>query len=228
VRDPSVRVTMGTPIVEGGVARIPVTVENADRLGGALVALRYPSARYTASLELPEAHDWLDLQDVGAGVATVGLVRLDQDPTRHQPRARSFELRLTLRPGEHHGGDVAVSDVQFSSPEGASLEGGPIPSATPVAGHSLVELSQARPNPFSGETRFTVKVVERGDASVGVFDLAGRRVALLHRGVLEAGTHEFIWRGTFDDGSPAPGGVYFYRATLAGDTAARRLVRLEN
>ena len=38
-------------------------------------------------------------------------------------------------------------------------------------------------------------------------------MATLFRGRAEAGTREFVWRRTRDDGTLVPSGVYFYRVS---------------
>lgn len=69
-------------------------------------------------------------------------------------------------------------------------------------------LSPVFPNPFNPQATFTVAVEETQHVRVEVFDLLGRRVALLHDGPLAAGTpHSF----TFDAGH-LPTGRYLLRA----------------
>jgi len=58
-----------------------------------------------------------------------------------------------------------------------------------------------------------VSIAEPTQAEVAVFDLSGRRVATIQRGVLPAGTSNLEWNGRRADGSRAAGGIYFYRLT---------------
>lgn len=62
---------------------------------------------------------------------------------------------------------------------------------------------------------------------VSVYDIDGRRVATVYHGDLGAGAHEFSWRGRSTDGSAARSGLYFVRATVAGQVITRRAVFLE-
>ena len=84
------------------------------------------------------------------------------------------------------------------------------------------------PNPFrAGEpTTFSLAVPTRGIVDVGVFDVAGRRVTSLHDGILEAGTHQFRWRGRVKGGSPAPAGVYFLKVTSDAGARSRKMLLL--
>jgi outer membrane protein assembly factor BamB len=77
------------------------------------------------------------------------------------------------------------------------------------------------PNPFNPSTTISFVTREAGPVDLGVFDAAGRRVRTLARGLhLEAGTHEFIWNGADQSGSPLASGVYFARVEsgLAGES----------
>ena len=81
-------------------------------------------------------------------------------------------------------------------------------------------LSAAYPNPFNPETQFTLSVARAQHVRVEVYDVAGRRVALLHDGPLPAHeAHAF----TFDAGR-LPSGLYLYRAVGETFTASRPAV----
>jgi flagellar hook assembly protein FlgD len=53
---------------------------------------------------------------------------------------------------------------------------------------------------------------------LAVFDVQGRRVALLRDGILAAGSHTFNWDGTDDHGRAVARGLYFARLECAGST----------
>jgi hypothetical protein len=63
-------------------------------------------------------------------------------------------------------------------------------------------------------------------ADVSVYDVAGRRVATLHRGALDAGVHRLTWSGPGASGSgPRPGaGIYFVRALIDGQGLRTRIL----
>jgi len=69
-------------------------------------------------------------------------------------------------------------------------------------------LSAPLPNPAAGPTRMTLTVAETQAVTITVYDALGRSVALLHDGILAAGTGHLI---AFD-GSELPLGVYVVRA----------------
>jgi flagellar hook capping protein FlgD len=97
----------------------------------------------------------------------------------------------------------------------------------PPPGDSLkAGLSASAPNPFSDRTTFAVSLADPTLAEVAVFDLSGRRVTTIHRGLLPRGTSNLAWDGRRQDGSRAAGGIYFYRLTLPERVVTRRVVLL--
>jgi beta-lactamase superfamily II metal-dependent hydrolase len=84
----------------------------------------------------------------------------------------------------------------------------------------------ASPSLVRGSTRFAFSVPQRGEVELGVFDVAGRRVATVFRGTLEPGPASFDWdRGT-DHGRSAAPGVYFARLQGFGRTQLTRMTLL--
>ena len=88
-------------------------------------------------------------------------------------------------------------------------------------------LSPARPNPTLHLSRMDLTLTRARSVDIGVFDIAGRRVATLARGVLEPGTHPLVWDGRDDRGLAARSGMYVVRAIGDGLEVTRRIVRLE-
>ncbi|MFN3596288.1 MAG: T9SS type A sorting domain-containing protein [Rubricoccaceae bacterium] len=82
-------------------------------------------------------------------------------------------------------------------------------------------LSAARPNPFVASTRLELSVDEATTLTVAAFDALGRQVALLHEGVLQAGTYALTL-----DGSRLPPGLYLVRASDGRGNTATRSVSL--
>jgi len=73
----------------------------------------------------------------------------------------------------------------------------------PGAGWSLY---QNYPNPFNSTTIVRYSVPNRAKVVLSVYDILGRRVSTLFRGVQMLGTYESTW-----DAGKFPSGVYFYR-----------------
>lgn len=76
----------------------------------------------------------------------------------------------------------------------------------------------AHPNPFNPRVTISFAVPIAGDVELAVFDLRGRRVAVLFEGPLAPGASSVVWDGTDGRGRAMPGGVYLAR--LAGERYA--------
>jgi hypothetical protein len=98
-------------------------------------------------------------------------------------------------------------------------------SGVGVAGRapSRLALSAPWPNPASGPVVLSIAGV--GPVELGVWDLAGRRAAMLYRGTL-AGARTVSWDGRAAGGAPLPAGVYLIRLTDGAAVVARRLAWL--
>jgi hypothetical protein len=80
-------------------------------------------------------------------------------------------------------------------------------------------LTAAHPNPFAASTSFALTVPESGRTRVEVFDVLGRRVAVLHDGPLAAGPeHRFTFHA-----ADLPSGLYVVRASGEDFTQTRRI-----
>jgi hypothetical protein len=80
-------------------------------------------------------------------------------------------------------------------------------------------LAQNRPNPARGSTTVAFSVPAACEATVTVYDVAGRKVAVPFAGTAVAGENEVA----LDVSGLAPG-VYAYRLEAAGATASRKMV----
>jgi hypothetical protein len=96
-----------------------------------------------------------------------------------------------------------------------------VPGGETTAG---VLLRQNYPNPFNPSTRIDFTLESAGPVEIAVFDVAGRRVATLHEGTLDAGDHHAVWNGRGDDGRPAAAGRYQYVLKTATTRTTRSMV----
>lgn len=82
------------------------------------------------------------------------------------------------------------------------------------------QLTSAHPNPFSGQTTFSISVSEQQQVQVGVYDVQGRRVQVLYDGELPShNAHSFHF-----DARRLASGLYFYRAVGETFTETKRMV----
>ena len=82
-----------------------------------------------------------------------------------------------------------------------------------------LSLGQNFPNPFNPSTVIKYSLAEATHVTMEVFDMLGRRVAILQDGVMNAGTH----RVTFNAGTLASG-IYLYRLSTDNMTEVRQMV----
>lgn len=89
-----------------------------------------------------------------------------------------------------------------------------------------VLLMAPRPNPFRASTDLEFALARDGRATVTVYDVAGRRVAVPLDADLPAGVHRSSWDGRGLDGARVSAGVYFVELRCGADRA-RRTVLIE-
>ncbi|MEM1054392.1 MAG: M36 family metallopeptidase [Bacteroidota bacterium] len=91
----------------------------------------------------------------------------------------------------------------------------------PVANAEVARfgLGSVVPNPVQGMARVAFSLAEASEATVAVYDVQGREVAVLAKGRHEAGAHEVAW----PTGALAPG-VYVVRLLSGTEVATRRAV----
>ncbi|UCE27230.1 MAG: T9SS type A sorting domain-containing protein [Candidatus Coatesbacteria bacterium] len=81
------------------------------------------------------------------------------------------------------------------------------------------ELYQSKPNPSYGDATITFTVPETTDVRLAVYDIAGRKIAVLADDVLPAGEHTY-------EVSELPAGVYVYRLVAGSYIAVKKMVVL--
>ncbi len=76
------------------------------------------------------------------------------------------------------------------------------------------ELFQNFPNPFNPRTTIRFDLPEGRSCKITVFDMLGRRVAVLYDGYAPAGEQYVEWNGLDERGNRVSSGVYFYRLEI--------------
>ena len=98
----------------------------------------------------------------------------------------------------------------------------PVVVEEPAAVPNEAALSAAYPNPFAARTELRLRVPHRQRVVVTVYDVMGRRIAVLLDGMVDPGPAQLL---AFDAGS-LPAGVYLIRAVGETFQATRRVVRV--
>ena len=188
-----------------------------------------------------------DYEGVLARVENVKVVPFNTDPTMPPRMGGSFRVvgpyptwtdTILVSSLGHHYPDFTpvvgtwlnvngvlhiVYDVPRILPRSADDITPGLVDVTP--GGTLALSLSVEPNP--GMTQRVSFVVPRSaKVEVGVYDLLGRRVAVLARGEMPAGSYTREWDGLAADGSRVTSGVYFYRLTVGGESRTVRAIKL--
>lgn len=101
------------------------------------------------------------------------------------------------------GGAFFVDDLDFYATNVAGV---------PASATHGVELAAPAPNPVRTSAQLVLTLPRADHIDLGIFDVAGRRVATVATGLRAAGRTTLIWDGKLTSGEAAPSGVY--RAVL--------------
>ena len=153
-----------------------------------------------------------------------------QDPSFDCEQTKPYDWRVMLSTGPYEIPSGLTEIVTFAVVAGADLEAlrenadtalailkpGPL---TKRFVPSAFNLSQNRPNPVTSCTKIRFACRLSAKVKLAVYDLAGRRVAMLADRIYQPGTYEVEWR----PGEAAPG-VYLYTMEAAGERLVRTMV----
>lgn len=121
---------------------------------------------------------------------------------------------------------VNVPDgVTWTSESGIFLDQVPTGSDDPLV--AATRLNQNHPNPFNPVTTISYYLAEPSRVNLGIFDVSGKLVRALERGMMAGeGKQEIIWNGLDDAGRDVASGVYFYRLRAGTFSETRKMVKL--
>jgi hypothetical protein len=105
-----------------------------------------------------------------------------------------------------------------------STTSAPLPGVPPTG--VVITMDTPWPNPTTAGSAIRFRLPTGADASLMIFDAAGRLVRHVWTGIGTGLQQTAIWDGTHEMGFDAPAGVYFATLSSGGETAERRLVRL--
>ena len=166
---------------------------------------------------------WAD-EDLGQGPlhANFKLSRFGEEIGLFQPDGTPIDaIEFTVQAEDASFGRVSDGDEVWEiqiEPTPLAANAGGISTDTPEV-PALFRLD-AYPNPFHPVVTLRFNLPESARTRLEIFDLQGRRVALLAEGTLDAGEHEILWRGLDDKGRRVATGVYLAQVQ-AGDRKDR-------
>ncbi len=83
------------------------------------------------------------------------------------------------------------------------------------------------PNPANPSTTVKFGLPSKSNVRLQVFDVLGRRVAVLADGPMEAGYHEILWDGRNESGGYVSSGIYFYKLQSGEFTSVKKMIILK-
>jgi len=93
-----------------------------------------------------------------------------------------------------------------------------------VASGDLALLLRPEPNPFSSETLLEFVLTQEQSVDLAVYDIHGRRISTIARGVYPSGSHREGWSGKATDGTALAPGVYFISLEAGNYRSTQRVV----
>lgn len=190
-------------------------------VSGSNVVLRWNAAGDDHTPASALTYDLEVFRQAGPGSAAI---RVSLEDTRSLPQPGNISVNREwtiqgLAPG-HYAFSVRAIDNAFNNGLAAwgDFTVGTTAVTTPPARPGI---SARGPNPFRSETSFDLTLMQPGPAKVEVFDVHGRRVAVLLDRPLSAGTHPVRF-----DGRALASGVYVIRTTANGGSWVHRVARL--
>jgi hypothetical protein len=102
-----------------------------------------------------------------------------------------------------------------------------VDAAVPSArGRSSVFMVAPSPNPFRPMAALNFTLACTMQIELAVYDVSGRRIAVLAEGLAGPGEHAVIWYGKDDRGAEVSPGVYVARLAAGDSVVSRKVVRL--
>ncbi len=98
------------------------------------------------------------------------------------------------------------------------------PVAAEVALPERVDLAQNYPNPFNPVTTIGFELPAAAEVELAIYDLQGRLVRTLARGIKGAGVHSLVWDARDEAGMAVPTGIYYYRLRSGNHLLIKKLL----
>jgi len=111
---------------------------------------------------------------------------------------------------------LTPAGIRVYSPE--SVTGVNENNCSDIIGFAKFQLIKNFPNPFNTNTTISMVLPEQCTIVLDIYDLAGRRVRRLDKGVKNAGTYKLIWNGKNNNDMPVASGVYIGKLTALTKT----------
>jgi len=155
----------------------------------------------------------------------IGLVAVLLLGTPHVARAVIYQYDPQERLARvTYDNGVSIAYVYDQAGNLVSKTIGRLVDVPPSSGAYPLSLGLPAPNPFARTTTLRYSLPSRMQVRLAVFDVSGRRVALLVNGWQGAGPHVVGWDGTGPSGRPLASGLYFVRLEAGRELRVRKVL----
>jgi len=141
----------------------------------------------------------------------------DHDLFVFDPPAAGWYPLVVFRETGTGADTPATYTLEVGAPAPTDVSDGPDPVPTTLAFQGVF------PNPALDRTTFSFSLPVQGRVSLEVYDLRGRRVAVLEDGELAPGSHQIVWNGRDTAGGAVASGVYQARLRAQGRVLTQRV-----
>lgn len=220
-------------VVEDGVLKLQVAINQAQKLKGYGFVLQYDQSKYEFVEARQVDQNLLDASGQPAlflasnktpGQVAVGAMKVDGQAvsgdgglveftfnTTHTPLASDFQI-LDGVMVDLAGGIDAITNIEIGALK---------PMPTDYA------LEQNVPNPFNPSTTIQYRLPEAGEVQLVIYNLLGQEVRTLVQESMDAGFHSVVWDGMDEFGKQVASGIYIYRLSVADFTQVQRMMLLK-
>jgi hypothetical protein len=164
---------------------------------------------------------WVPSGGVKTLTTTPTVLNWDLSDVADATNNPGFRVRL-LFSGANAAADTGVTYFDNIALWSSSSFTSAVPGDTPPAPAPRLAVA---PNPFNPRTTLSFTLARAGQATLEIFDIAGRRVKVLAAGAVPSGTHQLVWDGTDDRGGQVASGAYLGRL-VTEDGVARVKMQL--
>jgi len=159
----------------------------------------------------------VSLKNVGGTTELMSFDDTGATPDSTYPAPLTFTTAAAPLPGAQPQPDLTVL---LAAHPAAGV------TATETVVPKTLHFYAPRPNPMTREAWFAFDLPRAAPVALEIFDLAGRRVAMLASGERGAGHYELRWAGTHENGARVKAGLYFARFATPGLSSVQRIIRL--
>jgi len=166
--------------------------------------------------------------DVTIDVGTAGFGSIGSGGTGDNT-LNPFRVTIGAAPSDN----VVEFDLHVSSPDSrydaydiVTLELDLTQTGVDDAIPATFALRQNSPNPFRNDTSMAFSLPTPERVEIGVYNVAGRKIATVCDSEFSEGEHNVVWNGRDTSGRPVAAGIYFYRIDAGTHTSTKKMLVL--